>query len=326
MATATLIKAMADGDFHSGEELGQVMSVSRTAVWKQIKKVEGMGLIVESVKGRGYRLVGGIDLLDQDLILAGLTAEAGLLVSELDVRDVVDSTNVQALSRALQAPSAGYVCTAEQQTAGRGRRGKPWLSPYAGSIYLSIVWEFVGGAAALEGLSLATGVVVVESLRQLGLEGVQLKWPNDLLCDGHKLAGILLEMTGDAAGPCQVVVGIGLNVTMSSDLGASIDQPWVDMNTVAGNRQSRNQLLITLLNALLPMLASYESDGFSAYKKRWEELDAFSGQQVLVNLGREMISGVAMGVDNTGALKVETQLGMRHFNGGEVSLRRADDS
>jgi BirA family biotin operon repressor/biotin-[acetyl-CoA-carboxylase] ligase len=326
MATATLIKVMADGNFHSGEDLGQVMSVSRAAVWKQIRKIEGMGLAVESVKGRGYRLVGGVDLLDQDLILAGLSSEAGLLVSELDVRDVVDSTNVQALSRALQGPSSGYVCTAEQQTAGRGRRGKPWLSPYAGSIYLSIVWEFVGGAVALEGLSLATGVVVVESLRRLGLEGVQLKWPNDLLCDGHKLAGILLEMTGDAAGPCQVVVGIGLNVTMSSDLGARIDQPWVDMNTVAGKRQSRNQLLITLLNALLPMLASYESEGFSAYKGRWQKLDAFSEQQVLVSLGREVVSGVAMGVDSTGALKVKTPSGMRHFNGGEVSLRRSDDS
>ena len=326
MATATLIKVMADGDFHSGEELGQVMSVSRTAVWKQIKKIEGMGLAVESVKGRGYRLVGGVDLLNQDLILAGLSPDAGLLVSELDVSDVVDSTNAQALSRAIKGPSSGYVCTAEQQTAGRGRRGKSWLSPYAGSIYLSIVWEFVGGAAALEGLSLATGVVVVESLRRLGLEGVQLKWPNDLLCDGHKLAGILLEMTGDAAGPCQVVVGIGLNVTMSSDLGARIDQPWVDVNTVAGKKYSRNELLITLLNALLPMLASYESEGFSAYKERWQDLDAFLGQQVLVSVGSEVVSGVAMGVDSTGALKVETPSGMRQFNGGEVSLRRSDDS
>jgi BirA family biotin operon repressor/biotin-[acetyl-CoA-carboxylase] ligase len=326
MATATLIKVMADGNFHSGEELGQVMSVSRTAVWKQIKKIEGMGLTVESVKGRGYRLVGGVDLLNQDFILAGLSPDACLLVSELDVSDVVDSTNAQALNRAIKGPSSGYVCTAEQQTAGRGRRGKSWLSPYGGSIYLSIVWEFVGGAAALEGLSLATGVVVVESLKQLGLEGVQLKWPNDLLCDGHKLAGILLEMTGDAAGPCQVVVGIGLNVTMSSDLGARIDQPWVDVNTIAGKKYSRNELLITLLNALLPMLASYESEGFSAYKERWQDLDAFSGQQVLVSVGPEVVSGVAMGVDSTGALRVETPSGMRQFNGGEVSLRGSNDS
>jgi BirA family biotin operon repressor/biotin-[acetyl-CoA-carboxylase] ligase len=326
MAAATLIKVMADGNFHSGEELGQLMSVSRAAVWKQIKKIESMGLAVESVKGKGYRLVGGVDLLNQDLILAGLSPEVGLLVSELDVRDVVDSTNVQALNRAVKGPSSGYVCTAEQQTAGRGRRGKSWLSPYAGSIYLSIVWEFTGGAAALEGLSLATGVVVVESLKDLGLEGVQLKWPNDLLCDGHKLAGILLEMTGDAAGPCQVVVGVGLNVAMSSDLGARIDQPWVDVNTVAGKKYSRNELLITLLNGLLPMLASYENVGFSAYKERWQDLDAFSGQQVSVSVGREVVSGVAMGVDSTGALRVETPSGMRQFNGGEVSLRRSDDS
>lgn len=326
MATATLLKVLADGDFHSGEELGQVMSVSRTAVWKQIKKIEGLGLIVESVKGRGYRLADGIDLLDQGEILAALSPAVRALVSELDIREVVDSTNLQALGRALKGPSSGYVCTAEQQTAGRGRRGKVWLSPYAGNIYLSIVWEFAGGAAALEGLSLAVGVVVVESLAQLGLEGVELKWPNDLLCDGRKLAGILLEMTGDAAGPCQVVVGIGLNVAMSEQQGAKIDQPWVDINTVAGQKHSRNRLLASLLNGLLPMLAGYEREGFLAYRERWLQLDAFSGQQVLVSLGDEVVAGMAMGVDKTGALKVDTPSGLRQFNGGEVSLRRLDDS
>ncbi len=133
-------------------------------------------------------------------------------------------------------------------------------------------------------------------------------------------------MTGDAAGPCQIVVGIGLNVNIPSDQGARIDQPWVDINTVAGQKQPRNQLLISLLNGLLPMLANYEGEGFLAYRERWLQMDAFSGRQVLVSLGKELVSGVAMGVDKTGALKVDTLSGLRQFNGGEVSLRRSDDS
>lgn len=326
MATDTLLKAMADGEFHSGEELGHLMSVSRTAVWKQIKKLEDMGLSIESVKGRGYRVSGGLDLLDKQVIDSGLSGEAGPLVSELDVLGVVSSTNMLAMERALKKSASGYVVTAEQQTAGRGRRGKQWLSPFATSIYLSVVWEFAGGAASLEGLSLAVGVAVVESLNEVGVEGVQLKWPNDVLCDGRKLAGILLEMTGDAAGPCQVVVGIGLNVSMSSDLGSNIDQPWVDVTTIAGQRQPRSRLLVHLLNKLLPMLASYERVGFAGYRDRWHQLDAFSGQQVFVSVGREVLTGTEAGVDGTGALLLNTASGQRQFNGGEVSLRRVDDS
>ncbi len=326
MAVEVLLRALADGLFHSGEELGRIMSVSRTAVWKQIKKLEDTGLQVESVKGKGYRLVGGVDLLDATVIESRLTVETKKLISELDVLGVVASTNVLAMDRALNSRAGGYVCTAEQQTAGRGRRGKPWVSTYAGSIYLSVVWEFAGGAAALEGLSLATGVTVVEALRDSGLEDVQLKWPNDVLYDGRKLAGILLEMTGDAAGPCQVVVGIGINVNMSAEQGRGIGQPWVDMATIAGSAVSRNLLLSHLLNKLLPMLAGYEDDCFIAYRDRWQQLDAFAGQQVFVSLGEETVHGVTAGVDATGALLLETAAGRRLFSGGEVSLRRADDS
>jgi BirA family biotin operon repressor/biotin-[acetyl-CoA-carboxylase] ligase len=193
-------------------------------------------------------------------------------------------------------------------------------------VYLSAVWEFTGGAAALEGLSLAVGVVVVEALAQLGVGSVQLKWPNDVLSDGHKLAGILIEMVGDASGLCQVVVGIGINVAIPPAIGNEIDQPWIDVNTIAGKKISRNALVSHLLNRLLPMLARFESDGFPAYWQRWSELDAFQGQQVVVRLGLDTVTGIAAGVDTTGSLLLDTALGRRHFNGGEVSLRRADDS
>lgn len=326
MGTGPLLRVLADGEFHSGEQLGQLLSVSRAAVWKQIKKLESNGLAIESVKGRGYRLLGGVDLLDEGIIRSGLSTDTLGLVTELDLHEIIESTNRLAMDRALQGKSSGYVCLAEQQTAGRGRRGREWFSPYAGSIYLSVVWEFTGGAAALEGLSLAVGVAVVEALTELGISTAELKWPNDVLSGGRKLAGILLEMTGDAAGPCQVVVGVGINVAISPATGEQIDQPWVDVSTLTGQEVSRNRLISHLLNKLLPGLAHYEAEGFRAYRERWQELDAFSGQQVVVSLGQETIVGASAGVDETGALLVDTLLGRRQFNGGEVSLRRMDDS
>ena len=196
-----LLSILSDGEYHSGDALGRRLGVSRTAIWKQLKKIGDLGVVLESVKGKGYRLPGGLDLLDPATINKSLTPLASEMLSTLDVFEVVDSTNVIALSRAMEG-AHGYLCTAEQQTAGKGRRGKVWASPYASSLYISAVWEFPSGAAALEGLSLAVGVAVVDALTQAGLENVQLKWPNDILCGGRKLAGILLEVAGDLSGPC----------------------------------------------------------------------------------------------------------------------------
>lgn len=326
MDTDRIIRVLADGAFHSGEELGQLMSVSRTAVWKQVRKLEDMGLLVDSVKGRGYRLPGGMDLLDKDQIESCLEPDASMLISEFDVYGVVESTNALAMGRAINAAASGYVCTAEQQTAGRGRRGRQWVSPYAGGICLSVAWEFAGGATSLEGLSLATGVVLVEALNELGLKGVMLKWPNDILCEGRKLAGILLEMTGDAEGPCQVVVGIGLNVKIPQKHAEEIDQQWVDLSALAGGKISRNRLLSAMLNKLLPMLANFESQGFTAYRERWQQLDALAGQQVYISMGGQKVAGLSAGVDGTGALLLDTPSGRMQISGGEVSLRRSDDS
>ncbi|MEH6559725.1 MAG: bifunctional biotin--[acetyl-CoA-carboxylase] ligase/biotin operon repressor BirA [Oceanicoccus sp.] len=314
----TLLSTLSDGQFHSGDVLGDQFGVSRTAIWKQLKKVEDLGIPLESVKGKGYRIPGGLDLIDGGVIRESLLPQVSELVSGLDVRDVVDSTNVIALNQAM-AGACGYVCTAEQQTAGKGRRGKAWASPYASNLYMSVVWEFVEGAAALEGLSLAVGVAVVEALNRAGVNGVQLKWPNDVLCQGRKLAGILLEVAGDLAGPCRVVVGIGLNVNMPS--AADIDQPWIDIKEINRDAANRNQLLALILNELIPLLSDFERQGFSSYRDRWLALDAYAGREVAMLLGDESVIGRAVGVDKSGAVLVETSSGVRTFSGGEVSLR-----
>lgn len=317
-----LLQLLADGDFHSGEDLGRALGISRTAVWKQLQKLESQGMAVESVRGRGYRLPGGVELLDRERIFARLDAGVPSWISEFDLRESVDSTNRQALLRAAEGGAWGYVCAAEQQSAGRGRRGRSWSTPYGASISLSVVWEFQGGAGALEGLSLAVGTAVVSALQRQGVTGAQLKWPNDVLCQRRKLAGILLEMVGDPAGCCQVVVGIGVNVALPAAIGRNIDQPWIDACTAAGAPVSRNVLLADILNHLLPLLREFERDGFGAFRQRWTELDAYRGENIVLQIGDEMVVGTAAGVDGCGALLVDTPMGRRSFNGGEVSVRR----
>lgn len=317
-----LLQLMSDGEFHSGEELGRVLAVSRAAIWKQLQKLEALGLPLESVRGRGYRLPGGLELLNRDEILAGLGPDVISSVAELELFESIDSTNRQALARAATGNGHGYICTAEQQTAGRGRRGRRWTTPFAASVSLSVVWQFDGGAAALEGLSLAVGTAVVAALGEQGVSNARLKWPNDVLSDGRKLAGILLEMAGDPAGRCQVVIGIGVNVSLPQIATADIDQPWIDANSAAGRTVSRNRLLAAILNHLLPLLQEFERHGFAAFRQRWLELDAYAGRQITLHQGDEVITGTAVGVDATGALLVETPLGCRSFNGGEVTVRR----
>lgn len=260
------------------------------------------------------------ELLDARRIESGLRSNSRSLLAELIVEGVLDSTNAEVLRRMQRGAVGGLVCLAEQQSAGRGRRGRQWVSPFGANIYLSAAWEFTS-AAALEGLSLAVGVAVAAALRSVGLPSATLKWPNDVLCDGAKLGGILVEMVGDATGACKIVVGIGLNVRMPPQAVADIDQQWTDVETAAGVEVSRNQIVIALLDELLPLLATYESGGFLPWREPWLALDAHAGREVTVSGGEQHTKGIARGIDATGALIVETETGEQIFHGGEVSVR-----
>lgn len=325
MPNTKLLPLLASGEFVSGQDVANALGVSRTAVWKQLNGLAGLGIEIESVKGRGYRIPGGMDLLDEAAVRAVMGAEALALLAHLDLRDDIDSTNAEALQQIESGVGAGYVCSAEQQSAGRGRRGREWVSPYARNIYLSAVWQYAGGAAVLEGMSLAVGVVVARALRHCGVPPVQLKWPNDVLAHGAKLGGILLEMTGDASGQCQVVVGIGLNVDMPAQQGETIDQDWTDVARCCEHkRPTRAQLLGTILDELLPMLAGFESTGFGPWREEWQALDAYADAPVVLYSGAQQMAGIARGVDQRGALQLETAAsGVQSIFGGEISLRRA---
>jgi len=322
-----LLELLADGHFHSGETIGGLLGVSRTAVWKQLQKMSAIGLSIESVRGRGYRLPGGLELLSGSLIKQALTPAAVSDLYGIDVLLQTESTNAVAMAHAVAHGVGGYACFAEYQSAGRGRRGRSWVSPFGQNLYFSLTWQFDDGAASLEGLSLAVGVCVARVLKRLGLERVSLKWPNDILVEGCKLGGVLLEMTGDPSGRCQVVVGVGLNVFMSDGSAHGIEQPWTSLDAhLKPAGYSRNQLAAELLNELLPMLSCFSEAGFVDYQQEWSLLDGYRHCLVSLQSGNQQYVGVAQGVTANGALRLLVDGVEREFYGGEVSLRLADDS
>lgn len=316
-----LISLLADGQFHSGEALGAALGVSRSAIWKQLKMLEALQVPLYSVPGRGYRLPGGVELLARERIVASM-AESAERLARLDILPEVDSTNRYLLEYARQNPGQVAACLAEYQSAGRGRRGREWLSPFAANLYLSLLWPFQGGAAGLGGLSLGIALAVCQALERIGLIGTRLKWPNDLLFSGRKLGGILLELVGEAGGPCQVVIGIGLNVRMPGAAADRIDQPWIDLSTALGRVASRNQLAGELLAGLLRFLPAFERDGLAPWRAAWLARDAFAGCDVEIRQTEHIYAGRWEGIDQDGAGLVSINGERRRILAGDVSLRR----
>ena len=321
-----LLTLLNHGEYISGEELGVRLGVSRAAVWKQIKRLRDEGVPVEACQRRGYRFANGFSLLDAHKIEGGLEAAAAACLGGLDIRLTIPSTSDEVLARSKLGNADGYVCLAARQTAGKGRRGRAWVSPFAGNIYLSTVRRFEGGVAAVEGLSLAVGVVLVRALESLGYQDIRLKWPNDILWRERKLGGVLLEIVGDPAGLCDVIVGVGINVNMPSASAAQIDQPWVDLRQLDASPVDRNLVSAALLNGILPLLAAYEREGFAKYQDDWQALDAYREQVVVLRAGQQLFTGRSCGVSAGGALLIEMPEGLRSFSGGEISVRKTNDS
>jgi len=316
-----VLRLMSGGEYFSGEQLGALLGVSRAAVWKQLQLVDALGVSVERKRGKGYRLSRHLSLLGVDKILSFVSEEVKGEISELVVETELASTNKFLMDRCVNRDVVhGVVVTAERQTAGRGRRGREWHSPFAANVYVSIGWSFHQGVSAIEGLSLAVGVAICETLSFFGLHKVELKWPNDILVDGKKLGGVLIELAGDPAGECHVIVGLGLNVVMPSVGVDKIDQPWVDMHS-CGIDVDRNHLMGQLLTRLVTLLSGYEKDRFLAYREAWERLNAHKDQQVSLVTPAKSITGRMLGVTTSGGLRLDVDGEERVFLGGEVSLR-----
>ena len=322
-----LLTLLADGCFHSGESLGHELGLSRAAIWKQIQALQNEGLRIEAAHAKGYRLLSQVELLDKELILAQLPANRRDQV-ELLLFDELESSNHYLMQPGLTVkPGRVPVCLTEKQTAGRGRRGRQWQTPYATAVALSLRWTFDSGAGGLAGLSLAVGVAVLRAVFGHGVCNARLKWPNDLICGNAKLGGILIEIAGDAAGPCNVVIGVGLNISNSTtDIASSmhgIEQDWTDMISQQSGPQrvSRNQIAADLVSRLLEALFLFQEQGFRAFMQAYAEHDALAGRNISVLQGGEEIRGIAGGVDETGRLLLNVGEKVVAVNSGDVSVR-----
>jgi BirA family biotin operon repressor/biotin-[acetyl-CoA-carboxylase] ligase len=319
MILENLLRVLADGTFHSGSELGRSLGISRSAVWKHMQRLQELGVEVYSVKGRGYRIPGGLDLLELSRLQQLLPEAVRTRLGQLALSIETDSTNTQALAAMQNGVDTGLFA-AEFQHAGRGRRGRQWISPLGSSLCFSLAWRFNSGAAALEGLSLAVGLALRQALARVGLAGIGLKWPNDLLVNDAKLGGILIELSGDAAGECQVAIGVGLNVRLPETVAEQLDQPCIDL-TRLGYTGTRTDLLAALVSELIEMLERFENSGFAPLRSAWEEANAFRGREVALSSGPRRYEGVCLGVTDQGGLRLQTSAGQEVFHGGEMSVR-----
>lgn len=319
MKSRALLGLLADGQVHSGESLASSLGISRTAIWKQVRRAMDEGVRIETIRGKGYRLLTNMDLLDFDLILQGLESPLRSVI-ELTVLDEVDSTNAEIIRRRNgTAPGRVPVCIADCQTAGRGRRGRQWQSPRGQNLYLSLGLTFRGSFAMLDGLSLVLGVAVAEALERQGVGSVGLKWPNDIFLGGSKLAGILVELQGELEeGVIQVVAGIGLNVHMTEVAG--VDQSWNSLARAMPEKDwNRNELAAALIGAILGATDRFAAEGFGGFRDSWQARDIFAGKALVATQGE--LSGTGRGIDDHGNYLITDGDRTVKVRAGEISLR-----
>lgn len=324
-STRRLVELLEDGAFHSGAELARTLDVTRAAVWKRIKRLQDeTGLTVDAVPGRGYRLAEPLQLLDADRLQDRL--QSGGVVERLWVLPCVDSTNSFLRRQQLPPVGKGNACLSEYQESGRGRRGRHWVSSYGRNLMLSLGWHFDLGLAGLSGLSLAVGVGVANLLTALGSCRHRLKWPNDVEVDGAKLAGILVEATGEAQGPAFAIVGVGLNVRMSEEQLNAIDRPATDLARQGCTGITRTDLAEKCVKALAQVCRQYAEEGIRPFLQSWLAFDGYLNREVVIlNAGRT-IAGRYVGIDGDGALLLERDRATEIYHAGEVSLRRRTDT
>ena len=324
---ARVFAALADGEFHSGEQLAGTLGVTRSAVWKAVESLRELGATLHAVQNKGYRLRSGSDALDSRRITNLLPPSVRANVRMVETVWTVDSTNSVLLSRPNPPYGVCDVLLAEYQTAGRGRRGRAWVAPPGGSICLSLCWSFREVPQDLGALGLVIGVCALRALRELGLEDIRLKWPNDIVVNDKKLGGILIELRAESAGPASVVIGIGLNVALGSAALEAIGEilgSAIDLVTAGLQQPSRNAVAAALIAQFAHGLLLFEREGLRPFAEEWRDADALRGRQVDVHTMEGVARGLARGIDVHGALVLETPQGVRRFVSGDVTVRAVE--
>lgn len=318
--TFPILHQLSDGQFHSGETLAKQFGVTRATVWNAVQYAQDLGVAVFSVRGRGYKLANTLTLLDKRRVLQAIGSERDWF--HFDVLDEVVSTNTYLMKAAANGAPHVSCVAAHIQTAGRGRRGRTWVSHLGASLTFSLLWRFDCGAAALSGLSLAIGVALIRALRELGMQSPQLKWPNDVLVNNKKLAGILIDLQGDMDGPSAAVIGVGINVDLPEHVLHSIDQAAIDIRHTSMHHIDQSDLLGTVLKHFASVLRHFEASGFVGLRDEWLRYHAYHQATVRMVMpdGRD-VEGTVTGVAEDGILLVQTAFGLQRFSAGEISLR-----
>jgi BirA family biotin operon repressor/biotin-[acetyl-CoA-carboxylase] ligase len=293
-----LLTLLADGQFHSGEQLSRTLGISRTRVHHGMQSLRNRGLSIAAVKGRGYCIFDGIDLLDAQYLKQAFP-QLGV-----EVFDAISSTNDYCLSLTKNAFEQPVLCLAEQQSKGRGRQSKVWQSPFAANVYMSLLYRFEQAMSHMAGLTLAVGLCIAELLTQTGVKDVAVKWPNDVYVGGKKIAGILTEVVGDALGPTDVVIGIGLNVRMPLEANNYIDQAWTDCQTACPLKLSRTQWAEQLTRQLLHTIDIFAQYGLAAFLLKWQQYDYLQGQSMTILHSGQSINTQGCGITHEGYLRI----------------------
>ncbi len=312
-----LLKQLADLNYHSGNVLARQLACSRTAVWKAIRQLREAGIDIQSRHGKGYRLLTAMDLLDE----AELAQNLCRTPASIELYAELDSTNSYLLARLHRESIHAHVVLCEYQRSGRGRRSRPWLSPFAAGLYLSIGWHFAAPPASLNALSLACGVALIRALQQAGADAIYLKWPNDVIANDAKLAGILIESRSETATSSDVVIGIGVNINLDDAIREKIDQPVIDLASIVDSPVLRNRIAADIIDAQFVMLEQVSRQGANSFIRSWREFDYLTDKKISLHTGNGIISGVVQGVDSNGLLVMNIDGTRQRFSSGEVSLQ-----
>ncbi|MCD6055137.1 MAG: birA [Gammaproteobacteria bacterium] len=314
-----IAELLSDGQYHDGTSIGKCLNITRAAIWKAIKKLEEYDVPLNSIKGKGYRLEVPLLLLNQKKIKANLKHRS----VQLDILEKTTSTN-DYLKKFTGQNQKIIICMAETQTQGKGRLHRNWYSPFGENIYFSILCPFEKDISELSGLSLVVGLAVchaIESAIELSSNCLKLKWPNDILLNHRKIAGILIEIEAESNGFCQAIIGIGINVNMNKAPKNCIDQKWSSLLKATKNFQDRNILGATLIDSLIDYLERFSSNHLSVFIEEWKKRDCLANREISLISGSKEAKGICAGINENGCLLLKTaDKKILTFSSGDTTL------
>lgn len=312
-----LINILKDGEYHDGNTIGKHLRTSRSAIWKSIKKLQNYGVQIDSIKGKGYALREPLVLLEKNKIQSQLKNEN----IEIIIFESVHSTNEYL--KVLKNSKKIIICLAEQQTQGKGRLSRTWYSPFGKNLYLSCYCPIQKDISELAGLSLVVSLAIVKTLNAYGKDNCfSAKWPNDVLYEGKKISGSLIEIHAESHGSSHAIIGIGINVNMLDD-SKQINQAWSSLQQVIGEYIDRNQLCARLINNIVYYLEEFSSFGFVPFQNEWIKADCLTNQNITLRHADKKINGKVKGVNMQGHLLMELKNGdLRTFSSGDTTIEK----